>query len=77
MVLLNSRTNPALRRFPSQGGALRRILTSPEDASLIEILDRILDRGIVVEPASRVRLIGLKLRGAAEHLVVDWRDSYF
>jgi hypothetical protein len=76
-VQLNSRTNPALRRFPSNGGALRRSLTSPEDASLIEILDRILDRGIVVEPASRVRLISLELRGAPEHLVVDWRDSYF
>jgi hypothetical protein len=28
--------------------------TSPEDASLIEVLDRILDKGIVLEPWARV-----------------------
>ena len=55
----------------------RRIMTSPEDASLIEILDRVLDHGIVVDPSSRLRLPGLELRGAGEHLVIDWRDTYF
>jgi hypothetical protein len=64
---------------PSHGDAReewRRIVTSPEDASLIEILDRVLDHGIVVDPSSRLRLPGLELRSAGEHLVIDWRDTY-
>jgi len=43
----------------------------------MEILDRVLDHGIVVDPSSRVRLPGLELRTAREHLVIDWRDTYF
>jgi Gas vesicle protein len=70
------KTNPVTR---SHGGmeASRRFVTSPEDASLIEILDRVLDHGIVVDPSSRLRLPGLELHGAGEHLVIDWRDTYF
>ena len=36
---------------------LRPGLTSPEDASLPEILDRLLDHGIIVDPYSRIRLL--------------------
>jgi hypothetical protein len=43
----------------------------------MELLDRILDRGIVVEPSSRVRLIGLELGDEHEHLVTDWEDTSF
>lgn len=52
-------------------------LTSPEDSSLVEILDRVLDHGIIVEPSSRVRLMGLELLKSHERLVIDWKDTYF
>jgi hypothetical protein len=57
--------------------SLRKWLTNPEDAGLIEMLDRVLDHGIVVDPSSRVRLPGLELHKEQEMLVIDWRDTYF
>jgi hypothetical protein len=69
--------NPVTQSHGSMNETWRRIVTSPEDASLIEILDRVLDHGIVVDPSSRLRLPGLELRGSGEHLVIDWRDTYF
>jgi len=57
---------------------VRRSLTTPaQDSSLIEILDRILDHGIVLDPSSRVRLPGLDLDGQQEHVVIDWRKTIF
>lgn len=56
---------------------VRRILTNPEDASLMEILDRVLDRGIVLDPSTRVRLIGNDLRNLHDRLVIDWRKTQF
>lgn len=54
---------------------MRRILTHPEDASLMEILDRVLDRGIVIDPSTRVKLIGNDLRNLQGRLVIDWRKT--
>lgn len=71
------KANPVSKPHRGKRGALRRILTSPEDASLIEILDRVLDHGIVIDPSSRIRLPGLELRRSREHLVIDWRKTYF
>ena len=68
-----SKTNP-LSKQPGKGNSARRknpIITSPEDASLIEILDRVLDHGIFVEPASRLRLHALKLGRRLAKLVVS------
>jgi hypothetical protein len=56
---------------------VRRILTNPDDASLMEILDRVLDRGIVVDPSTRVRLISNDLRNLHDRLVIDWRKTHF
>lgn len=57
--------------------AVRRILTNPEDASLMEILDRVLDRGIVIDPSARVKLIGNDLRNLRSQLVIDWHKTQF
>jgi hypothetical protein len=54
---------------------LRRSLTNPGDASLMEILERVLDHGIVVDPCSRIRL-ALELHRANEHIVIDRLDMY-
>lgn len=56
---------------------MRRILTNPEDASLMEILDRVLDRGIVIDPSARVRLIGNDLHNLSGQLVIDWGKTQF
>jgi len=69
--------NFAPRPYKGDDIVLRRNLTDPEDASLIELLDRVLDHGIVVDPSSRIRLMALELHKANERLVIDWRDTYF
>lgn len=69
--------NPEVARDLDEGGVVRRSLTNPEDSNLMEILDRVLDHGIVIEPSSRIRLVGLELRKAQERLVIDWRHTYF
>ena len=56
---------------------MRRILTHPEDASLMEILDRVLDRGIVLEPSTRLRLMGTELHNLQDRLVIDWHKTHF
>jgi hypothetical protein len=54
-----------------------RILTHPEDASLMEILDRVLDKGIVLDPSSRLRVMGTELRNLQDRLVIDWHKTHF
>ena len=73
-----SKRNLRSRRLHRDDRNVRRSLTTPaEDSSLIEILDRILDHGIVLDPSSRVRLPGLDLDGQQEHVVIDWRKTIF
>ena len=55
----------------------RRLITPAEDSSVIEILDRILDHGIVLDPSSRMRLPGLDLDNQQERVVIDWRKTVF
>ena len=72
--ILSLQSNPARsqrHRAPGKGR------TSPDDASLMEILDRVLDHGIIVDPSSRIRLLGLEPRTLREQMVIDWRDTYF
>ena len=49
----------------------RKGLTNPQDATLVELLDHVMDNGIVVDPSARVTLLGVELRKTNEHLVVD------
>jgi len=54
---------------------IRKSLTHPEDASLMEILDRVLDHGIVIDPSAKIRLVASGKDTAEEHLVVDPDDT--
>ena len=49
----------------------RKNLTNPEDANLMEILDRVLDHGIVVDPSVRVLLSFGELRKMNGRMVVE------
>ena len=55
---------------------LRKMLTHPEDANLIELLDRVLDNGIVVDPSSRVALMGTDLHAIGDRMVVESVQTY-
>ena len=56
---------------------MRRIGITPEESNLMELLDRVLDNGIVLDPASRVMLIGKGFRGAEDRLVLESLNTYY
>jgi len=60
---------PASKRFKDE--FLRKRRTTPEDAGLREILDRIMDNGIFLEMSSRLRLLSLPLHGGRHRLIID------
>ena len=43
-----------------------------EDNTVVELLDRVLDNGIVVDPSARVYLIGHDLSTSKRRVVVEW-----
>jgi hypothetical protein len=45
--------------------------SSLDDINVVEILDRVLDNGIVVDPSARVYLIGRDLRASQKRVVVE------
>ena len=72
-----SNTSAALKQIFETDETVRRICVTPDEANLIEILDRVLDNGIVLDPASRVMLIGAGLRGAKDRVVLESLNTYF
>lgn len=42
-----------------------------------DLIDRIMDKGIVLDAAGRVQLLGQKLAETDEHVVVRSLDTYF
>lgn len=49
---------------------------SPDSSSLAEVLDRILDKGLVVDAWVRVSLIGIEILTVEARVVVASVDSY-
>jgi hypothetical protein len=49
----------------------RKNLTRPEDVNLIDLLDRLLDKGIIMDPWARVLLTGTDLHKMNHRVVVD------
>lgn len=49
---------------------------SPGTSALLDVLDRVLDRGIVIDAEVRVSLIGLELAGVDARIVVASIETY-
>ena len=47
-----------------------RLRSSSDDASLIDLLDRILDKGIILDPFNRLAMAGYDLRASNSRVVV-------
>ena len=67
---------PNVRVYLEEVVLLRKILTHPEDSNLIEILDRVLDNGIVVDPSARVLLMGTDLHTINDRVIVESVHTY-
>jgi hypothetical protein len=68
MASLKALDRRSRRREP--GGVMKR--SQLEDNTVVELLDRVLDNGIVVDPSARVYLIGHELRASKRRVVVEW-----
>lgn len=44
--------------------------TNPEDVSVLDLFDRILEKGIVFDPWARVALVGIDFCGSSDRIVV-------
>ena len=49
---------------------------SPDSSSLAEVLDRILDKGIVVDTWARVSLVGIEMLAIEARVVVASVDTF-
>ena len=49
---------------------------SPDSSSLAEVLDRILDKGVVVDVWARVSLVGIEILTIEARVVVASVDTY-
>lgn len=50
--------------------------SSLDEINVLEILDRVLDNGIVVDPSARVYLIGNELHPSKGRMVVESVSTY-
>jgi len=50
--------------------------TAPNISSLAEVLDRVLDKGIVVDVWARVNLVGIEILSIEARVVVASVDTY-
>jgi hypothetical protein len=49
---------------------------SPAGSSLVDVLDRVLDKGIVIDAYVRVTLVGIELIGVEARIVVASVETY-
>ena len=52
------------------------VTTSPNASSLAEVLDRILDKGVVVDIWARVSLVGIEILTIESRIVVASVDTF-
>ncbi len=52
------------------------VTATPNSSSLAEVLDRILDKGIVVDVWARVSLVGIEILTVESRVVVASIDTY-
>jgi hypothetical protein len=58
-------------------GSLRAVERAPSSSSALDVLDRVLDKGIVVDAWIRVSLAGIELIALEAHMVVVAADINF
>ncbi|HII80495.1 gas vesicle protein GvpA [Methanosarcina sp. Mfa9] len=51
-------------------------MVNPDSSSLAEVLDRILDKGIVVDTWARISLVGIEILSIEARVVVSSIDTY-
>ena len=55
---------------------MARVMKSTDSSSLAEVVDRILDKGIVIDAWIKVSLVGIELITIEARVVVAWVETY-
>lgn len=55
---------------------MHRTMAQPDSSSLAEVLDRVLDKGIVVDAFARVSLVGIEILTVEARVVVASVDTF-
>jgi hypothetical protein len=58
------------------GGQIMALSKSVESSSLAEVIDRILDKGIVIDAFVRISLVGIELITIEARIVIASVDTY-
>jgi Gas vesicle protein len=66
-----------LMAFASSSGVRGSIIQDLDNINVTEVLDRVLDHGIVVDPATRIFLLDVNLRSMKGKLVVESVQTSF
>ena len=53
-----------------------RVERSPNTSSLLDVLDRVLDKGIVIDARVRLSLVGIELVTVEAHVIVASFSTY-
>jgi hypothetical protein len=67
---------PAAQEQQKRGGDLMAVEKSMASSSLAEVVDRILDKGVVVDAWVRVSLVGIEILAVEARVVVAGVDTY-
>jgi hypothetical protein len=58
------------------GGETKMVTATPNASSLAEVLDRILDKGVVVDVWARISLVGIEILTVESRVVVASVDTF-
>jgi hypothetical protein len=61
-----------IRVFPAPRGRMQNL----ETINVTEILDRVLDHGIVMEPSTRLAILGVELHKLKGRFIVEWVQTF-
>jgi len=69
--------NQAANGYERQGGnGMAKVMKSTDSSSLAEVVDRILDKGIVIDAWVKVSLVGIELLSIEARVVVASVETY-
>jgi gas vesicle structural protein len=64
------------RLEPEVGGIMAKVMKSTDSSSLAEVVDRILDKGIVIDAWAKVSLVGIELLSVEARVVIASVETY-
>lgn len=64
------------RRKKTRGMKMAKVMKSTDSSSLAEVVDRILDKGIVIDAWAKVSLVGIELLSVEARVVIASVETY-